>query len=66
MKHIFSIVAISTFGAALMFSLNSALMLPDVYTSYSTNECVKVVNYDISNSFSCDNLPTKYHHVWVK
>lgn len=66
MKHIFSIVAVSTLGAAGLFSLNSALMLPDVHTSYSTKECVRVVNYDAFDSFSCNNLPTKYHHVWVK
>ena len=43
-----------------------ALSMPDVWFSYSTDECVKVINYDKDDKFSCENLPTKFNHVWVK
>jgi hypothetical protein len=44
---------------------NNALMMPDVQVSYSTKHCVKVVNYADTN-FSCENMPSKFNHVWVK
>jgi hypothetical protein len=43
-----------------------ALSMPDVWFSYSTDECVKVINYDKDDQFSCENLPTKFNHVWIK
>lgn len=43
-----------------------ALSMPDVWFSYSTDECVKVINYDKDDKYSCENLPTKFHHIWVK
>lgn len=42
-----------------------ALMMPDVLVSYSTNECVEVINYDKGN-YSCENMPKKYNHIWAK
>ena len=50
------------FVGALMYSLN----LPEVQISHSTGECVKVINYVESDKYTCDDLPKKYHHVWVK
>ena len=50
------------FVGSLMYSLN----LPEVQMSHSTGECVKVINYDESDKYTCDDLPKKYHHVWVK
>lgn len=38
--------------------------MPDVFVDYNTNECIKVVNFDDRN-FTCDDLPSKYNHVWV-
>jgi hypothetical protein len=38
--------------------------MPDVWFSYATNECVKVINYT-DEIFSCETLPTKFNHVWV-
>lgn len=40
--------------------------IPDVYFSYSTDECVLVLNYHEDDNYSCDNLPTKFNHVWVQ
>ena len=43
-----------------------ALAMPDVWFSYSTDECVKVINYDEGENYSCENMPSKFNHVWVK
>ena len=43
-----------------------ALALPDVWISYSTDECVKVINYVEGENYSCENMPKKFNHVWVK
>lgn len=40
--------------------------LPDVHFSYATNQCVEVVNYSSNDNYTCDNLPPKFYHVWVK
>lgn len=37
---------------------------PIVQVSYKSNECVKVISND--SSHSCENLPRKYVHEWVK
>ena len=42
-----------------------ALSLPDVQVSYASNECVEVINYS-NTAYDCENMPTKYNHVWVK
>ena len=44
----------------------SAMAMPDVWVSYSTDECVKVINYNEGDNFSCENMPSKFNHVWVK
>jgi hypothetical protein len=43
-----------------------AMSMPDVWFSYSTDECVKVINYVEGENFSCENMPSKFNHVWVK
>ena len=45
--------------------INLSAKTPDVHISHSTNECVKVINYGDTN-YTCDNLPSKYNHVWVQ
>ena len=41
---------------------------PDVYMSYDTKVCRKVIIYDGTNEIrgSCKKLPKKYNIVWVK
>ena len=56
-----SVVALGSLG----YATNEALSAPDVHVSYATNECVKVVNYT-DEIFSCENLPSKFNHVWVQ
>jgi hypothetical protein len=53
-------------AAGFVYLWLEALSMPDVWFSYSTDECVKVINYDKEDQFSCENLPTKFNHVWVK
>ena len=58
-----SVVSIVLVGVFTLI-LDSAASMPDVYVKYSTNECVKVVNYT-DEIYSCENLPSKFNHVWV-
>jgi hypothetical protein len=61
--------AIAVVGAAFLI-LDAAMMIPDVVVSYSTNECVEVVNYGSvvfgETNYSCENMPSRYNHVWAK
>ena len=50
----------------LFYALDKALSIPDVHFSYSTDECVKVINYTDGDNYSCENLPSKFNHVWVE
>lgn len=50
----------------LIYVVLTALSMPDVWFSYSTDECVKVVNYVEGDNYSCENLPSKFNHVWVE
>ena len=52
--------------AGLWAALDAALSLPDVQYSYKTNECITVLNYADSDNYSCENLPSKFNHVWVQ
>jgi len=60
------LVLCSAMGLLLFKVFIDAMMLPDVWVSYSTNECVKVLNYQETDKYSCENLPKKYNHVWVQ
>lgn len=54
-------------GAAFAAKVSlDMLMIPDVYVSYSTNVCVEVINHTETDAYTCENLPSKYNHVWVK
>lgn len=49
---------------AIVHAFNHYMGLPDVHFSYSSGECVKVVNY--GTNYTCENYPEKFHHVWVQ
>lgn len=53
-------------GSLVYFMLDGAISLPDVHVSHSTGECVEVINWDPEDNYSCEELPSKYNHVWVK
>lgn len=58
------LIAISV--GVITYLFLTAMAMPDVWFSYSTDECVKVINYDKDHNYSCENLPTKFNHVWVE
>ena len=65
-KHLGAGLAIGLLTFGFTYAMLSVAGLPDVWYSYSTGECVKVLNYEEGDNYSCENLPSKYHHVWVK
>lgn len=38
------------------------LGIPTVYESYTTGECVRVDDPD--GVYSCENMPSRFHHRW--
>lgn len=52
--------------AVVIYLFLVMMSIPDVWFSYSTGECVTVVNYDENDNYSCENMPTKFNHVWVE
>lgn len=54
--------------SALWLIMISITDTPDVYMSYDTKVCRKVIIYDGPNEIrgSCKKLPKKYNIVWVK
>ncbi len=49
----------------LIYMMMFMTAIPDVHISHSTGECVKVINY-AGSEWTCDNLPSKYTHIWVQ
>jgi len=70
MKAIFdytvSVVIVASLIGGFAFALNTSLGIPDVNFSHSTGDCVEVINYEEGDNYSCENLPSKFNHVWVK
>lgn len=52
--------------ALLINAVMTIASMPDVYFSHSDGTCVKVINYADGDTFSCEKLPSRYNHVWVK
>lgn len=48
---------------ALFVMISLHINKPEVRFSYSTGECVEVL---YSEHHTCENLPKRYHHVWVE
>ena len=65
-----SLAIVVIVGGIYLLALGKGLMsvidMPDVHVSNSTGECVEVINYHPDDAYTCDNLPEKYNHVWVK
>lgn len=53
-------------GLLFGYGLHLGFTIPEVQMSHSTGECVKVINYKESDNYTCENLPSRYNHVWVK
>lgn len=60
--------AVTICVSALWLIMISITDTPDVYMSYETKVCRKVIIYDGPNEIrgSCKKLPKKYNIVWVK
>ncbi len=54
---------LAVLGSAVFVVLGDALSLPVVEYSYSSGECVRVIGPTL---YTCDNLPRRYQHVWVR
>ena len=65
MKNVITATVLAGLLGLTAYAGNEALKMPDVHFSYSSNECVEVVNYT-DEVFSCENIPAKFNHVWVK
>ena len=54
----------------LFLSMDYALSLPTVVESYDERVCVEVQNYPgilfNQESYSCENMPSKFYHVWAE
>jgi len=60
------ILSVAVLMSLIGYGFYLGLMIPDVHVSNSTNECVEVINYHENDSYTCENLPSKYNKVWVK
>ena len=59
MMTVISVVLLIGFVAA---AVRNIINLPTVYEAWPEQECVKVVPQEAG---SCDDLPRRYHHVWI-
>ena len=66
MSKWWDITGITVFAVGVMVLtfaiLHAALNKPTVYRSYATKECIRVE----PESFTCEELPETYTHVWVR
>lgn len=62
----FSLIGVALVTVMYLLFVEFALNIPEVHTSNSTGECVTVINYKAGDSYTCENLPPKYSHVWVQ
>ena len=61
-----SVAIVASLIGGLAFAFSTSLGIPDVHYSHSTGECVKVINYEQGDNYSCENVPSKFNHVWVE
>lgn len=61
----FVLGAVAALGvpAVLVWAFIVATDQPDVIFSYSSKQCVRVINAD-GSAGSCDHLPSKYNFIW--
>jgi replication initiation and membrane attachment protein DnaB len=44
----------------ITYSLHMWAVTPEVHKSYSTSECVKVIEFTEEKEYSCENLPERF------
>lgn len=63
---ILNILAAIAFIGLVIFVITYWAGMPIVKESYSTAECVEVMNFKEGDNYTCENLPKKYEHMWVE
>ena len=58
------VIVVFVAGLGLAIAIGWSANLPTVYVSNSTGACVRVEGAGVDTS--CEDLPGKYHHVWVR
>ena len=65
-----ALVAGLAIGGAVVVFADYAFSVPSVHVSYETRNCVTVENYPSmffgTSNYSCELMPEKFNHVWVK
>ena len=65
-----NITLAAVFGVAVFAFLDYASSIPSVLMSNETHTCVQVQNHPSvlfgTTNYNCENMPTKFNHVWVK
>ena len=65
-SNLFMGIMCGVIAGFMMYAFLTAAELPDVWFSYSTGDCVKVLNYAQGDNYNCENLPKRFYHVWVE
>ena len=61
---LWSCVVLILIGTVMM-ATDDFLDMPDVKVSYTTGECIEVISYgDVE--YTCETLPRRYNHIYVK
>ena len=63
-QTVFTVLCACVVFGSFAHAINTSMHLPDVHFSYATGDCVKVVNYNADDNYSCENLPERFYHVW--
>ena len=62
--HVACAVIVVLMICIIGYLIGQALSLPTVYQSSSSRHCAKVI--DPGGVYSCENMPVKFHHEWVR
>ena len=65
-SKLFMGITIGIIAGFMCYAFLTAASLPDVWFSYSSGDCVKVLNYVEGDNYTCENLPSRFYHVWVE
>lgn len=57
-------------AGVMLVAIDYSFSIPNVYVSYETRDCVKVENFPGimfgNTDYSCENMPSKYNHIWAQ
>ena len=65
-SKLFMGITIGIIAGFMCYAFLTAASLPDVWFSYSSGDCVKVLNYAEGDNYNCEDLPKRFYHVWVE